>query len=86
VNVSINYYDKSLFSDPSPETKETNFKYVFDSANFRIDAVKLDDAKEFAASTLEEIEVFRIKYMGKKGLVNDLFSEFNRVCLWRITA
>jgi phenylalanyl-tRNA synthetase alpha chain len=39
----------------------------------------LNDAKGFTASTLEEIEVFRIKYMGKKGLVNDLFSEFKNV-------
>ena len=39
----------------------------------------LDDAKGFVASSLEEIEAFRIKYMGKKGLVNDLFSEFKNV-------
>lgn len=39
----------------------------------------LEETKEFAASTLEEIEAFRIKYMGKKGIVNDLFSEFKNV-------
>ncbi len=39
----------------------------------------LEETKKFAASTLEEIEAFRIKYMGKKGIVNDLFSEFKNV-------
>ena len=39
----------------------------------------LEDTKEFVASSLDEIESFRIKYMGKKGLVNDLFSEFKSV-------
>ena len=36
-------------------------------------------ATVFAASTMDEIEAFRIKYMGKKGIVNDLFSEFKNV-------
>lgn len=39
----------------------------------------LEETKQFTASTLDEIEAFRIKYMGKKGLVNDLFSEFKNV-------
>ena len=39
----------------------------------------LEETKEFVASTLDEIESFRIKYMGKKGLVNELFSEFKNV-------
>ncbi len=39
----------------------------------------LEEAKEFVATTIDEIESFRIKYMGKKGLVNDLFSEFKNV-------
>ncbi|MBI9054717.1 MAG: phenylalanine--tRNA ligase subunit alpha [Bacteroidales bacterium] len=39
----------------------------------------LEEAKEFVATSLDEIETFRIKYMGKKGLVNDLFSEFKNV-------
>ena len=39
----------------------------------------LEEAKEFVATTIDEIEAFRIKYMGKKGLVNDLFSEFKNV-------
>jgi phenylalanyl-tRNA synthetase alpha chain len=39
----------------------------------------LEEAKDFVATSLDEIETFRIKYMGKKGLVNDLFSEFKNV-------
>lgn len=39
----------------------------------------LEETKEFVATTLDEIEAFRIKYMGKKGLVNDLFAEFKNV-------
>jgi len=39
----------------------------------------LEEAKTFTANTLEEIEAFRIKYMGKKGLVNDLFAAFKNV-------
>jgi phenylalanyl-tRNA synthetase alpha chain len=31
------------------------------------------------ASSIDEIELFRIKYVGKKGIVNDLFSEFKNV-------
>ena len=39
----------------------------------------LEETKAFVASSMEEIEAFRIKYMGKKGLVNDLFAEFKNV-------
>ena len=39
----------------------------------------LEEAKEFVASSVDEIEAFRIKFMGKKGLVNDLFSEFKKI-------
>ena len=39
----------------------------------------LEEAKGFVATTMDEIEAFRIKYMGKKGLVNDLFLEFKNV-------
>lgn len=39
----------------------------------------LEETKSFVASTLDEIEAFRIKYMGKKGIVNDLFAEFKNV-------
>lgn len=33
----------------------------------------------FTADSLEEIEIFRIKYLGKKGLLNDFFAEFRNV-------
>ena len=46
----------------------------------------LDKVKElivevlaFSASTKDEIETFRIKFLGKKGLLNDLFAEFKNV-------
>ncbi len=39
----------------------------------------LEETRNFVANTLDEIETFRIKYMGKKGLVNDLFAEFKNV-------
>ncbi|MCK5171421.1 MAG: phenylalanine--tRNA ligase subunit alpha [Bacteroidales bacterium] len=39
----------------------------------------LEEAKEFVATSFEEIETFRIKFMGKKGIVNDLFLEFKNV-------
>lgn len=39
----------------------------------------LQDAREFNAETREEIESFRIKYLGKKGILNDLFSSFKQV-------
>ncbi len=39
----------------------------------------LEEAKEFTATSIDEIEAFRIKYMGKKGIVNDLFVEFKTV-------
>ncbi len=37
------------------------------------------DVEAFTANTLEEIEAFRIKYLGKKGLLNRLFSDFKTV-------
>ena len=39
----------------------------------------LDEAKQFEAHTREEIEQFRIKYLGKKGLLTDLFKNFKDV-------
>ncbi len=37
----------------------------------------LQEAREFTAETREEIENFRIKYLGKKGILTDLFSILN---------
>lgn len=39
----------------------------------------LEESKSFIADNLEEIEAFRIKYLGKKGIINDLFAEFKNV-------
>ncbi len=39
----------------------------------------LEEARRFNASTSEEIEQFRIKYLGKKGLLSDLFKSFKEV-------
>jgi phenylalanyl-tRNA synthetase alpha chain len=39
----------------------------------------LEEAREFRADTKEEIEQFRIKYLGKKGVLADLFKRFKEV-------
>lgn len=39
----------------------------------------LDKVKKSAFSSAEEVESFRIKYLGKKGILNDLFKEFKNV-------
>ncbi len=39
----------------------------------------LEESKSFIAENLDEIEAFRIKFLGKKGIVNDLFAEFKNV-------
>ena len=46
-----------------------------------IDKVKthLDEVNQFTATTPEAIEEFRIKYAGKKGILNDLFAAFREV-------
>ncbi len=41
----------------------------------KIDRI-LEEAKLFHAATQDEIEQFRIKYLGKKGILADLFSDF----------
>jgi phenylalanyl-tRNA synthetase alpha chain len=41
----------------------------------------LEEARQFKAETQEEIEQFRIKYLGKKGVLTDLFSSFKQVPL-----
>ncbi|WP_149273360.1 phenylalanine--tRNA ligase subunit alpha [Pareuzebyella sediminis] len=37
------------------------------------------EVESFSANTLEAVEAFRIKYLGKKGLLNGFFSEFKNV-------
>jgi len=35
--------------------------------------------EEFKANSKEDVEAFRIKYLGKKGLLNDFFAEFKNI-------
>ena len=46
-----------------------------------LDKVKelIGEVTAFNATTKDEIETFRIKFLGKKGLLNDLFVEFKNV-------
>lgn len=46
-----------------------------------IDQLKehIKEVKEFTAKSPEAVEEFRIKYLGKKGLLNKFFSEFKQV-------
>ncbi|MCK5136855.1 MAG: phenylalanine--tRNA ligase subunit alpha [Bacteroidales bacterium] len=39
----------------------------------------LEEARQFNAETREEIEQFRIRYLGKKGVLADLFKNFKQV-------
>ena len=46
-----------------------------------IDKIKehIAEVEQFKADTSEKVEAFRIKYLGKKGLLNDFFAEFKNV-------
>lgn len=46
-----------------------------------IDKIKalIAEAEAFKTQSKDEIEIFRIKYLGKKGLLNDYFAEFKNV-------
>ncbi|WP_242120600.1 phenylalanine--tRNA ligase subunit alpha [Aestuariivivens sediminicola] len=39
----------------------------------------ISEAESFKAQSIEEVEAFRIKYLGKKGLLNSFFAEFKNV-------
>jgi len=39
----------------------------------------IEDCKRFVAKTIDDVEPFRIKYLGKKGIVADLFEDFKNV-------
>ena len=39
----------------------------------------LSNVENFTADNLKDVEAFRIKYLGKKGLLNDFFAEFKNV-------
>ena len=49
--------------------------------NVMIDKIKelIAEAEAFKSQSKEEVEAFRIKYLGKKGLLNDFFAEFKNV-------
>jgi phenylalanyl-tRNA synthetase alpha chain len=40
---------------------------------------RIAEVESFNGKTKEEVEQFRIKYLGKKGLLNDFFAEFKNV-------
>ncbi len=46
-----------------------------------IDKIKehISEVEQFTTESKEAVEEFRIKYLGKKGLLNDFFSEFKNV-------
>ena len=48
-----------------------------------LDQVKLfiSEVEKFSATSKEEIEAFRIKYLWKKCLLNDLYKEFKNVAV-----
>ncbi len=39
----------------------------------------LEEVKNFTAKNLQEVDAFRIKFLSKKGILNQLFSEFKNV-------
>jgi Phenylalanyl-tRNA synthetase alpha subunit len=46
-----------------------------------IDQIKqyIEEVKNFHSTNAAEIEEFRIKFLGKKGILNDLFAQFKAV-------
>ncbi|MDO1514934.1 hypothetical protein Q2T41_20190 [Maribacter confluentis] len=46
-----------------------------------IDKIKeqITEVNAFTANSLKDVETFRIKYLGKKGILNDFFAEFKNV-------
>tara|TARA_R110000744_G_scaffold82581_5_gene162330 strand:+ start:325 stop:1344 length:1020 start_codon:yes stop_codon:yes gene_type:complete len=46
-----------------------------------IDKIKeqISEVNAFTANNLADVETFRIKYLGKKGILNDFFAEFKNV-------
>ena len=39
----------------------------------------IQEVKGFQADSIETLEAFRIRFLGKKGILNDLFSAFKEV-------
>ena len=46
-----------------------------------LDEVKkyIEEVDKFSSNSIEEIENFRIQYLGKNGIINDLFSNFKEI-------
>ena len=46
-----------------------------------IDQIKqyIDEAQKFTTQNTADLEIFRIKFLGSKGLLKDLFAEFKNV-------
>ena len=40
---------------------------------------QISEIASFSAETLEEVEAFRIKYLGKKGILSRYFADFREV-------
>ncbi|SIP99227.1 phenylalanine--tRNA ligase subunit alpha [Maribacter ulvicola] len=41
--------------------------------------VEISEVASFTADNIEAVEAFRIKYLGKKGILNDFFAEFKNI-------
>ena len=39
----------------------------------------IQEIKDLSINSAEELEVFRIKYLSRKGIINDLFEEFKAI-------
>ena len=39
----------------------------------------MEEVDQATASSADEVEKFRIKFLGKKGILNELFAEFNNI-------
>lgn len=52
-----------------------------ESKSIMLDKIKelIGEAEAFTGNSLEEVEAFRIKFLGKKGLFNQYFSEFKNI-------
>lgn len=46
-----------------------------------IDQIKnhIKEAQAFTSDQLEEVEAFRIQYLGKKGILNSFFAQFKSI-------
>ena len=68
-------------SSPVSGTKKPALSGLIYFCEMMIDNIKkyLEEVKKFHSEKPEEIEAFRIKFAGKKGVLNQLFAEFKNV-------